>query len=144
MHCILLKKWLGSYTTFVNPLRDDFLPFIAIHFFIIFWNWYTPDIISGSMTITTMQLIIAAPIEPIAVEDGLLSGALVCFRKLDVRSSLAINKAFFLIIIVSCTVKLFSRQMQTHCTVPFVIWTVSVALLMLESVGFCNGRDADE
>lgn len=34
--------------------------------------------------------------------------------------------------------------MQTHCTVPFVIWTVSVPFPILVSVEFGNGRDGDE
>lgn len=96
------------------------------------------------MTITTKQLIIAAPTDPIAVDEGLLSGALVCFCKEDARPTFATDKACFLIIIVSCTVKLFSRQMQTHCTDPFVIWTVSVSFPMLESLEYDIGRDDDK
>lgn len=96
------------------------------------------------MTITTKQLIIAAPTDPIAVDEGLLSGALVCLRKEDARSTFAIDKACFHIIIVSCTVKIFSRQMQTHCTDPFVIWTVSVSFPMLESLEYDIGRGDDK
>ena len=68
----------------------------------------------------------ATPNEPIAVDEGRKSGALVSFRRFDESSLCLTDKAFFLSSKDSSSVRLTVRQTHVHCTVPLVIWVTTV------------------
>lgn len=90
------------------------------------------------MIIPKTKLIMATPMNPTTVDDCRLSMALICFRITEESFSFSTDNAFFLKFMVSCSVLFWGRQIQTHSTVPFVIWTasVSVAFSRLDSVEF--------